>query len=49
MNPREMAPLAAAGGEVKPLPTMPMANETKKVPPKKVNSFAAFMDDSDSD
>jgi hypothetical protein len=42
---------AAGAGEVNPnsLPTMPTANETKKGPPKKVNSFAAFMDDSDSD
>lgn len=42
---------AAAAGEVNPnsLPTMLTTNETKKGPPKKVNSFAAFMDDSDSD
>ena len=35
---------AAAAG----MPTMPV-KETKKVPPKKANSFAAFMDDSDED
>ena len=42
---------AAAVGEINPnsLPTMPTSSDTKKGPPKKVNSFAAFMDDSDSD
>ncbi len=42
---------AAAAGEANPntLPTMLTANETKKGPPKKDNSFAAFMEDSDSD
>ena len=30
------------------MPTMPV-QEVKKQPPKKINSFAAFMDDSDSD
>ena len=46
--------MAAAAAKSQPaatvpvMPTMPV-QETKKEPPKKVNSFAAFMDDSDSD
>lgn len=45
------AAAATVAGEAIPksLPTMPTASEIKKGPPKKVNSFAAFMDDSDSD
>jgi hypothetical protein len=40
---------AAAAGASTPAITMPVQTETKKGPPKKTNSFAAFMDDSDED
>lgn len=40
---------AAAAGASTPAITMPVQTEAKKGPPKKTNSFAAFMDDSDED
>ena len=44
-----LAAAASAGSSSPTPPVMPVKTEPTKVPPKKSNSFAAFMDDSDED
>ena len=48
-NDKSQSSLAAAAAAGKSTPAIPVQTEAKRAPPKKINSFAAFMDDSDED